>query len=158
MEATGIFEGVKRLGKKVIKSYSELGARLDVAPRKIPVEEITDSEVAKVILKWMGNPANERLGAGKWDNPFDITYILTYEGYTVLSNNTDFFKKYPEAYQATRRALLKLSNQGALIMEAIEKPNSHNETLFYKVENEKVLRQISQRQNMSPQQASTPAA
>ncbi len=75
---------------------------------------------------------------------------MTYEGYGAIFKKTDFLKKHPEAYNATRLALTQLEQKGAISIEDTGILDQNNETNDYRVINAEILRQITQRENIPP--------
>lgn len=130
---TKVREGTRKLTRKII----------DKLHPKIPPEDIDEHSIAKVILTQLGNPAQKKLKGGKWVNPFPIVDVLANAGYVGILNNTDYAKKFPEAYQKTRGSLWLLVREGVLETLALEEPDMNGETIYYKVTNEEHLREFA---------------
>lgn len=109
------------------------------ALERVPVEDISSDTVARTILEKLGNPMQERMGRGRHANPFDITSVITGLGYIGISHNTDYLKKFPEVYNATRQALFRLEQEGVLESHDFEEINSHGERKYYRVADENLL-------------------
>lgn len=109
---------------------------------RVPVKEITGDKVAETILKKLGNPLQERMGHDRYANPFDITNIITNLGYIGTWASTDYLKKFPEVYSATRQALFSLEQAGALESRDANEPNHHGETKYYRVVDIELLKDI----------------
>ena len=143
METTSEQE-IKGLGTKVRERTRSLTRKIiDKLHPKIPLEEIDEHSIAKVILTQLGNPAQERLTGNRWANPFPIVDVLANAGYVGIWNNTDYAKKFPQAYQKTRAALWQLAKEDVLETLALEKPDINGETIYYKVTNEEHLREFA---------------
>ncbi len=112
---------------------------LIVTEKKVPVEEITTDKIADTILNKLGNPLQERMGQNRYANPFDITSVITELGYVGVWSNTDYLRKFPQVYNATRQALFTLEQEGVLESRDFEEPNVHGETKYYKVTDAQIL-------------------
>lgn|GEM_PF-4146805 len=153
MEGSGVIEGLKSAGKKLVKGYFENVVM--PPPERIPAEQITDSAVADAIIKWHGNWKSHlnTLSKPTKTSPFSIAWVLRYEGYTPIwskpiSEGVDFQSKFPKEYAATRAALIKLCQEQALTRET-GPIDENKESMQYRIANEELLRQIAAREENS---------
>lgn len=123
------------LGRRVVS----FGRDLLPIDEKVPFKDINAPRVARVIYENVRNPLTQ----DPWRNPFDITTVMANSGYVALLNSTDYRKRFPQEYAEFQRSLRELANQGVIEGRLIPHPNSHNETMFYKVVDPELLEGIA---------------
>lgn len=137
---------VESLSFKVQEKTRKLTRKIaDILNPKIPLEEINEHSIAKVILTQIGNPVQERLRGDRWINSFSIVDVLVNAGYVGFWNNTNYFEKFPKPYKKTRKALWQLVKAGVLKTIALEESDVNGERIYYKVENKELLKDFTQR-------------
>lgn len=130
--------------RKAIDLLRKAGGELLPKDEKVPLEEINEHTVARVIDQSLGNPLQERVNGDRYANPFDIVSVITELGYIAPSSFADYMKKFPKEYQATRVALWNLHQQGVLDINDQEQSSPHSEIRYYKVVDSDLLNQIAQ--------------
>lgn len=137
---------LKKLTRGIIGSAKEAFKYFDTRPTKVPLEKIGPETVAKTILTQVGNPGQEKFGKGRWVFPFSVRNVLVNMGHVPLWVETDPFMEFPKEYLAIRQALQKLTDQGVLEMVELEEPDEYNQRIYYKVADEKLLREIAEKE------------
>lgn len=135
--------------RKLATAAKALDETFAITNRKVPVEEINTQTVSEKILNNLGNPLRESMEEDHYANPFDITAVITELGYVEPWNNTDYLKKFPGVYGAVKQSLWGLEQQGVLESRDFE-PNSHNESKYYKVVDQNLLKQTASSKDESP--------
>ena len=129
---------------KVLGAVRQAANEIFARNEKVPLEEINEHTVARVINKYIGNNLQESVNDDRYANPFDIVSVIIQLGYLAPSSFADYVKKFPDEYQATRKALFQLHRQGILDIKDYERANAHGEQTFYKVVDRDLLTQIAQ--------------
>ncbi len=139
MEISGVWEGIKKIGRAVAPAFD---------PRteypKIPAEEIDAQQVAQHILDYPPNVlarGDERVTS----KPLTRDQILFSMGYQPnwTRGSTDYSTKYPKEYQALNQALRELTDAGILRQEVAEEPNEYGERDEFWVEDIGQLRELA---------------
>jgi|SRR3990167_5654006 len=140
----------RKLASAVRSTAKSLDETFAITNPRVPIEEINTQTVAEKILQNLGNPLQERLGGDRYANPFDITSVITELGYVGILSSTDYLKKFPVVYSATKQALLGLEQQGVLESKDEDTTNSHGESKYYKVVNQDLLKQMASKEQEKP--------
>lgn len=136
----------RKLGSLLSKAGREILPR----DERIPAQDINLPKVADVVFGYVFHPMNERRGLGPEKIPFDMTDVLIQLGYILPFKTDDYRRKFPEAYQKTRQQLWDLHKLGALEVKLDDEPNSHGESIRYRVTDKNLLRQIAESQTNTP--------
>lgn len=127
----GFVSAARRVLSQTLEGVKEGLTSLDVREKQVPLEEITEREVAEKIDR----------------HSFDVTTILTNLGY-FSADRKGYQQAHPDAYRLSRIALLGLKRQGILDIKFDEEgTNIHGEDMLYDVNEEKLQEYLRQPTN-----------